>query len=135
MGVCEIFLNYMGSIAAAEVAKEVLGTLGKQKRPNITQIAIRKGYTPKTANSGAVQKTKSFKNVVAPVVTRWIKERERITRAMEERELTDVEYKDLAKVMDTLTQNIQLLQGGSTANIANQVLVKFIDAKDDRDTG
>lgn len=39
----------MASVAAAKVAQEVLGTLGTKKRPNITKIAIKNGYTPKTA--------------------------------------------------------------------------------------
>lgn len=125
----------MGSIAAAEVAKEVLETVGKGKIPNITKIAIKKGYSPKTANAGRVQTTQSYKDVTHPVVARWEKERERITRALEERDLTEVEYKDLARVMDTLTQNIQLLSGGATQNIATKVLVEFIDAKDNTNTG
>lgn len=123
----------MASIAAEKVAQEVLGTIGKGKRPNITQIAIRNGYSPKTANAGAVQKTKTYKKVTLPVATRWEKERERITQAMEQTDLNEVEYRDLSKVLDTLTQNIQLLTGGATANINTQLLVKFLDAKDSRD--
>src|SRR3569623_2542239 len=54
----------MASEAAKKVAEEVLGTLGKGKRPNITKIAIKHGYTPKTANSGAVQNTKTYREIV-----------------------------------------------------------------------
>lgn len=120
----------MGSIVGEAIANEVLGNLGKQIRPNITKIAIKHGLSPKYANSGQVQKTKAYKRVVKPVAMRWEKERERITKAMEQTDLDEVEYRDLAKVLDTLTQNIQLLGGGATANIANQILVRFLDAKD-----
>ena len=124
----------MGSIAAENVAKEVLGTIGKRKRPNITQIAIKNGYSPKTANAGLVQKTQSYKNITSPVAIRWEKERERITKALENTDLNTVQYKDLAKVLDTLTQNIQLLTGGATSNIATKVLVEFIDAESNPNT-
>lgn len=124
----------MSNFAAEEVAKEVLGNIGKGIKPNITRIAIKKGLKAPYAGSGQVQKTKAYQRVTKPVALRWEKERERITKAMEKTELSEVEYKDLAKVLDTLTQNIQLLNGGATANIAQKVLVEFIDAKDNSNT-
>lgn len=77
------------------------------------------GYSPKTARTpNKLRATKAYKGIVTPVVVRWERERERITTAMEAKDLTEVQYKDMARVLDTLTQNIQLLTGGATQNIA-----------------
>lgn len=54
----------MGSLAAKQVAEEVLGTIGRGKIPNITKIAVKKGYSHKTANAGLVQRTKTFRDLM-----------------------------------------------------------------------
>lgn len=107
----------MASTAAKEVAKEVLGTIGKGKRPNITKIAIKKGYTPKTANSGQVQKTKSYQAEITPLVQRLEEERDAIMKALKTKR-GKAKYRDLIDGLDKITKNLQLLTGGSTANIA-----------------
>ena len=107
----------MASVAAKEVAKEVLGTIGKGKRPNITKIAIKKGYTPKTANSGQVQKTKTYQKELAPLITRLEEERDAIVEALKKKR-GKAKYRDLIDGLDKVTKNLQLLTGGSTANIA-----------------
>ncbi len=118
----------MSSLMAESVAMEKIRQVEKGGDSAITTIAPKKGYSPATARSGKIQKTKAYKDVIEPVAIRWEKERERITKAMEQRNLNEVEYRDLSKVLDTLTQNIQLLNGGATAHIATKVLVEFIDA-------
>ena len=107
----------MASVAAKEVAKEVLGTIGKGKRPNITKIAIKKGYSPKTANSGQVQKTKTYKAELAPLVTRLEQERDAIVEALKKKR-GKAKYRDLIDGLDKVTKNLQLLTGGATQNIA-----------------
>lgn len=107
----------MSSHAARAVAKEVLGTLGKGRKPNITKIAIRKGYTPKTANSGAVQKTKSYQLVIGPVIQQLEIERQRAIDMMQKR-IGKAKYRDVIDAVDKLTKNIQLLTGKSTSNIS-----------------
>lgn len=107
----------MSSLAAAEVAKEVLGTIGKGKRPNITRIAVKKGYTYKTANSGQVQKTKTFQNEIQPLVQRLEEERDAIIERLKATR-DKAKYRDLIDGMDKVTKNIQLLTGGATENIA-----------------
>lgn len=117
----------MASVAAAKVAQEVLGTLGTKKRPNITKIAIKNGYTPKTANSGAVQATKTYKRIVLPYAQRLQKHQEKILKAMEAKDLSYEDYKTLTDSLAKVTHDVQLLTGGSTANV-QAVLVRFIDA-------
>ena len=118
----------MASIAAREAAKEVLENLRQGKRPNLGKIALKKGYSAKTAlNPKNITETKSYKEVIRPVVQRWEKERERITAAIEHHNLDDESLRDKMDALDKLTKNIQLLSGGSTENIAQQVLVKFLE--------
>ena len=108
----------MASIAAKAVAEEVLETMRKGKIPSVLKIAPKHGYSVNTANAGLVQKTKTYQAVMSPVVTRMEKERDRLLASMEKDNLSYVEYSDKTKALDTLTKNIQLLSGGSTANIA-----------------
>ena len=108
----------MGSLVAESVAREVLQNIIKGKRPSVSKIAISHGYSPTSANSNKVQKTQSFKNVIAPVVKRWEKERERITTELEGKDLTQEKYATLVGSIDILTKNIQLLSGRSTESIA-----------------
>ena len=109
----------MTSIAAQEVAKEVLENIGKGKRPNLGKIARKKGYAIHTAdNPKLITETKSFKEVVNPIVQRWLKQRERLTAALETKDLTDASLRDTIDAIDKITKNIQLLTGGATENYA-----------------
>lgn len=107
----------MGSLAAAEVAKDVLGSIGRGERPNITKIAIKNGYSPKTANAGLVQKTKTYKKTIAPFLERLEKHREKVLLAMEGKRLGKEEYQVLSTSLTKLTHDVQLLSGGKTENI------------------
>lgn len=107
----------MASVAAKEVAREVVGMVGKGKRPNITKIAISKGYSPKSANAGKVQATKTYKAELAPLVTRLEQERDAIVEALKKKR-GKAKYRDLIDGLDKVTKNLQLLTGKATANIA-----------------
>ena len=109
----------MASIAAKAVAEEVIKSLGKSRRPVLGKIALQKGYSELTAKTPKnITNTKSYQSVINPVVTRMEKERERLLASMEKDNLSYVEYSDKTKALDTLTKNIQLLSGSSTASIA-----------------
>ncbi len=107
----------MASIAAREVAREVMGMVGKGKRPNVTKIAIEKGYSPITADGGKIQKTKTYKETIRPLVQRLETERDEIIKRLEATR-NKAKYRDLIDGLDKITKNIQLLTGGSTQNIA-----------------
>lgn len=107
----------MASHAAKAVAREVLVSVGKGRRPNITKIAIKKGYSPKTAGAGRVQTTKSYKEEITPLVESLQLERREIIKRMRQVR-SKAKYRDLVDGLDKITKNLQLLTGGSTANIA-----------------
>jgi hypothetical protein len=121
----------MGSIAAQEVAKEVLETVRKGKRPNLGKIIKEKGYALTTSTVPTqVTKTKSYQKVIKPYAERLQKHQEKVLRAMEEKDLSAEQYKTLADALAKITHDVQVLTGGSTDNIAQKVLVEFIDAKE-----
>lgn len=106
----------MASIAAKEVAKEVLETLGKGKRPNLGKIARKKGYANNTAdNPKGITETKSYQEVMNPVVEALIQERKAIIERLKKTR-SKAKYRDLIDGLDKITKNIQLLSGGKTAN-------------------
>lgn len=107
----------MASQAAKAVAREVLVSVGKGKRPNIKKIAISKGYSPKTAGAGRVQTTQSYKKELAPLITRLEEERDAIVEALKKKR-GKAKYRDLIDGLDKVTKNLQLLTGGATQNIA-----------------
>ncbi len=107
----------MASIAAKRTAEEVLVTIGKGKKPNVTKIAHKNGYAMTTAGSGLVQKTQTYQDTINPFVAQLEKERQRVIKAMMSKDLTEVQYDKLSNVMDTLTKNMQLLSGKETERV------------------
>ena len=124
----------MASLDAQNVGKEVLETLGKGKKVVLGNILRKNGYAKKTSlNPQNVTRTKSFKSVVDPIVESMIKERDRVMKAMMEKDLSEVQYDKLSKVNDELTKNIQLLTGGTTENTGvgelSELLNSWINSK------
>lgn len=105
----------MASIDAENVAKEVSETLGKGEKVILGEIIRKHGYADSTSETPSnVTNTKSYQEVIKPIVNRWIKERERLTTELEGRNLTEEKYETVVKSIDLITKNIQLLSGGAT---------------------
>lgn len=114
----------MSSINAEETAKEVSENIRKGKRVILGKI-IKKRYAESTSKKPKlVTQTKSYQNIINPIVRKWEKERERITKAMKKRDLTKEQYRVLIDALDTLTKNIQILNGGKTSNEAMEITWK-----------
>ena len=109
----------MGSIAAARTAREVLEVIGRGEIPNVSAIAVKKGYAPSTAGSGVIQKTKTYQDIIA-ADTENTKLRMSVLRRqalrLAKRKAKDAKYGDLVSASDTMTKNIQLLSGGRINN-------------------
>src|SRR5258708_193306 len=107
----------MASEMAKAVAKEVLETMGKGKKPSVSKIAPKHGYKQSTADSGEIQQTKTYKETVNPILNMLIEERLAI---MERLKVTrdKAKYRDLMDGLDKTTKNIQLLSGGMTENLS-----------------
>lgn len=110
----------MGSIAAKKVAEKVLETMGKGKLASVSKIAPEFGYKKSTADSGNIQATKTFKDVIEegkkPILERLIAQRDKAVARMDET-VTKAKYREVSESVDKLTKNIQLLSGGSTEDI------------------
>lgn len=82
---------------------------------NKGEALIKAGYSPKTAIAPTkVTESLGFKEASKEFVAKMRKERDRIIQAMSERNLKTVDYQKLTTAVDTLTKNIQLLNGDET---------------------
>lgn len=108
----------MGSIDAKNVAKEVLETIGKDKKVDLGKIIRKNGYSANTSlTPKLVTETKSFKEAIEPVVDKMRKERDRLIQALSEKNLNKEKYGVMIDGLDKLTKNIQLLSGKETENV------------------
>ena len=110
----------MASIAAREVARAVIKEVERGGRPSIIKIAPKKGYSIRTAQSGKIQKTKTFQKEIFPIVASLEIERRRAIEMLPKR-IKKAKYRDLVDGIDKFTKNLQLLTGGATQNIALSV--------------
>ena len=79
------------------------------------KIALKNGYTKASSqNPKQITDTKSFKDVVSPIIKRMEQERMRIMIELQRKNLTKEKYRDLVDGLDKLTKNHQLLTGGKT---------------------
>lgn len=105
----------MASQNAKLVANKVLENLGKGKRIIMGEILREAGYADNTAdNPKNVTNTKTYKETISPIVSRWQKEIERIQAELERRSLSDEKYKELVDSIDKLNKQVQLATGGDT---------------------
>lgn len=104
----------MASKDAQNVAREVLETLGKGKKVVLGKILKKNGYSDTTSdNPKAVTETKSYQDIVNPVLREMMVERDRAMKALKGK-ISKAKYRDLIDAADKLTKNIQLLNGGET---------------------
>lgn len=120
----------MASISAQEVAKEVIEKVRNGERPNLGDIIESKGYSKSTSTIPAkVTRTKSYQAVMFPVVKALELERQRIIKALANKDLEKERYKDLIDGLDKVTKNHQLLSGGATDRIVIPISNIFEDVQ------
>lgn len=102
--------------------KRVKEEVRKGKGVNLTQIQRDAGYTEASAVAHKVKSTKAWEEQVEPFVRRLERQRERLLQAFEQKDLTEERAKDIAKMIDTFTDNIQLLGGKATENIQYKIV-------------
>ena len=109
----------MTSIPAQEVAKEVIATLGKSRKPVLRKIAVKKGYSQHTADTPSnITNTKSYQDVVNPILKKYESLRDKIMDEMNRkgRKLSKEKLISLTIALKNTTHDIQLLTGGKTEN-------------------
>jgi len=74
-------------------------------------------YSESYANASTrIKKTKGYQKTMKPIIERYKKEEERIMKAMEEKDLTNEQYKTLVESADKIRKQIQLIAGEQTEN-------------------
>lgn len=104
----------MASEAAKQVALEVLRKVRNGEIPNFQEIQQKYGYSESSAQSMKVKETKTYHDIMQPVVEQLENQRQRAITAINNKDLNEEEYKDLVTSVDKFTKNIQLLSGGAT---------------------
>lgn len=105
----------MASENAKNVAIEVLETVRKGQKVKLGKIIKNNGYAKTTSTvPSQVTKTKSYQDIINPVVIKWEKQREKLTKALDDKDLDKESMRDILSGIDTLTKNIQLLSGKET---------------------
>lgn len=105
------------SLAAREVAREVISEVRKGKIPNRYRISVKHGYSPQSAKASKAVRTKAYQQEIEPLTSRLEKERDAIIECLKSTR-NKAKYRDLIDGLDKITKNIQLLTGGATQNIA-----------------
>lgn len=104
-----------GTDKQKRVIKKTSENFGNKKVKSKGQILLESGYSRETSeNPSTIYESKGVKQGLKPIIDKWKEERDRLSTAMSERDLNEVEYKKLADVIDILTKNIQLLSGKET---------------------
>lgn len=104
----------MGSTNAKMVAIAVSETVRKGKRVNLGKIMKENGYSDSTSKKPSrVTRSKSYKEVVDPIIDALKKERQAIMSRLP-KVRAKAKYRDLIDGLDKTTKNIQLLEGKET---------------------
>lgn len=108
----------MASHNAKLAAKKVSETIRSGKKVNLGKILKENGYSESTSkHPDLVTKTKSFQEVIKPVVDEMDRLRTKIVTEMHSKDLTKVKFMDLSFALKNTTHDIQLIRGKSTENI------------------
>ncbi len=120
----------MASLNAQAVAHTHIKNVLSGNIEPMKKIALKQGYSPSVANSiQHIKETKSYKSVIEPVVKRMEKLRDKAIKQLDNMSIDDVSYIHLIDGIDKLTKNIQLLNGGTTDNVALTVQISEAIAK------
>ncbi len=122
----------MASTTAREVALEVVSTVRKGKRVNVSAIARKHGYSVSSIRAAKVQKTATYKAIVAPIVSSMERVRANAIKALESKDLSLERAIELASISKLLTHDIQLLSGKATSSTEHtedrRILLGIVDS-------
>ena len=105
-----------------QVIQKTLENVRKGKLVNKGEILEKIGYGKSLKKvPSRIYDSKGVKEGLKPFIDKLKQERDRIINEMSIRTLNEVQYKELANVLDILAKNIQILSGGATDIIKVQI--------------
>ena len=111
----------MASENAKAVAEDVLKKLNNSKKVVFKEIMEKRGYAEATIkNPKNVTETKSFQEVVSPIVDRMKGIRDKIVAEMEIKDTSQERLSDLSTILKNINHDIQLLSGDPTEITKNK---------------
>ena len=107
---------------AKAVAIEVQNKVSKGEKVIMGEIARKHGYSKGISKQPIrIRNTQTYQDEIKPFLDRITRERDRLIREAESRNLTQEEYKILIDSVDKLTKNIELLSGRATERKEEQL--------------
>lgn len=106
---------------ARAVAREVIRKVQNGEKVVIKEIVAAQGYSKTTVhNANVVTNTQSYKDEIESYAARLERHRLKILKAMEDKDLSQEQYRTLADAQTKVTHDVQLLTGGKTENLGVQ---------------
>ena len=100
------------------VARDVVAKMQAGEKIVLGKIITAHGYGPGMAiNPKKVTEKKEYKEIIDSYVQRLEKHRLKIITAMEEKNLSEEQYRTLVEAQSKTTHDVQLLSGGKTENV------------------
>ncbi len=105
------------TIKQKQVAKNYIESVESGKPTTKKEIVSSAGYGKVSSQPSRVIDSKGVQEEIKPYLEGLVKFRRRVLHALEKKDLTRVEFRDLSTSLGKLTHDIQLLSGGSTDNV------------------
>lgn len=117
-------MRHMPSTNAIMVANDVKEAIRKHEKVHLGNILRNRGYSESVSlQPTLVTRTKSYRSVMQPYITRLTAERNRLLRELESRDLSTEDYRIVSEAFDRLNKNLLLAEGKATENIATTIEV------------
>lgn len=118
------------SDSARAVANDVIAEVVKGRKPSISKIALKHGYSPSVArNPKKIRKTKSYQDVMVPFEQKLLLIRDRFANELlrKARRIDQTDPAKLSVVIKNSVHDYQLLTGGKTENTGIDALSDSIN--------
>lgn len=118
------------SINAELVAKEVIKKVAKGGKINMAEIIRDKGYSEAVAHTPQkVTEQPAYKAIMIPALQRMEKIRDKVLKALDNKDMNLEDSRVLKELLDSTTKNIQLLSGKATENVSSTINIVRYDER------
>lgn len=116
----------MASENAKAVAQDVKRNIRNHKKVDLGEIILNRGYSPSVAKAPQlVTQTKSYQDIISPTVKRMERVRDKAIVALDKRDMTGEETRDLTTLIKNLNHDILLMTGKPTERTETDNLHKI----------
>lgn len=111
------------SLQATNLANDVIAKIKNKEKINLTQLQVSNGYSIKSSKAQKGIQTKTFQDLVVPVIEKMRALHVKSIDALSRRNLDKERLDSVINLSKQMIHDTQLLSGKSTENIANNIVV------------